>query len=122
MRVFLYILLILFCCPLIAVGQDELDYHDREEVVQKNVYENPQFEILSQNKKVVVVTFVWDENTKLEVEVVSIIGNVFFKKEISYKGVQGELSIEVNEFPTGIYLLKFSDKKGQVVVRKFTKY
>ncbi len=86
------------------------------------VYEDPQLKIISQNKEYLKYALIWDEDIDVDIEILSIIGNSFFKKNFHYEGIEKEYSVQISDFPTGIYLLKASDTSGRTIIRKFTRY
>lgn len=88
----------------------------------KTVYKIPETVIISQNKKELFFSVVWDEDVTLNIEIVSMIGNSFLSKNVKYQGKPIESVAEVSNYPTGIYLLKVTDENGRMIIRKFTKY
>ncbi len=88
----------------------------------KRIYEDPRLRIISQNKEYLKYALIWDEDIDVNIEILSIIGNSFFKKNNRYEGIEKEYSVQISDFPTGIYLLKASDTSGRTVIRKFTRY
>lgn len=89
---------------------------------QQKVYKTPEAKIILQNKQELTFSIIWDEDIKLNVEIVSMIGNSFLSEDIQYKGIKKEYKADIGTYPTGIYLLKIRDEEGHTVFRKFTKY
>lgn len=89
---------------------------------QQRVYETPNAEIILQDKKQLVFSITWDEDVMLNVEVVSMIGNKFFSQNVRYQGFVKEYKVALDDYPTGIYLLKIGNEYGRTIFRKFTKY
>lgn len=124
-----------FLIPVLGMGQDFTEnahkvfddgdfvqYAQNEQDTLSLVYENPQLEIVAQNKELLGFSLIWDEDVVLNLAVVSIIGNTFYTEEITYQGVPLDVAIDISDYPTGIFLLKVSDDKEKVLLRKFTKY
>lgn len=88
----------------------------------KPIYKEPAVEIISQNKDLLSVAVVWDQDVALNLEIVSIIGNSFYSLNIEYAGIKKIYNVDIKSLPTGIYILKVTDKDGRKVFRKFTKY
>lgn len=86
------------------------------------LYSTPALRITSQNKQVLNFTLQWSKNTDLDLEIISMIGNVFTKKTMEYNGGVQDLSIDISDYPTGIFILKISSKDNETLLRKFTKY
>lgn len=85
-------------------------------------YKTPDVQIVSQSKEELLFSIVWDEEIALNIEIVSMIGNRFLDKDVQYVGIKQEPLANISSYPTGIYLLKVSDAKGRMIIRKFTKY
>ncbi len=123
-----YLFFLILLIPFLGKGQEivtsiQNPIENIKKVEQKDVYKNPQLEIIAQNKKLLGYSLIWDENAMLNVTVVSIIGNVFFSEEITYSGEPIEAVIDISEYSTGLYLLKISDTEEETILfRKFTKY
>lgn len=89
---------------------------------EKNVYKSPEVDLISQDVEFLLFSISWDEDLPLNIEIVSMIGNRFYSKDVKYDGTNEEYVVDINSFPTGIYLLKVVDSQGRMVFRKFTKY
>jgi hypothetical protein len=64
----------------------------------------------------------WGQQASLQVEVLSIIGKVVFRKKVEVQSGVQALSIPFSSFEKGMYLLKISDDSNHFLVKKVLKY
>ncbi len=60
-------------------------------------------------------------NSMLEVQIISLTGKVIVTKELPVIKGDNTFQITVGYLPKGLYILKFSDEKGKVTVKKMMK-
>lgn len=91
-------------------------------VTNSKQFSTPALEITSQDKENLNFNIQWSKKTRLSLNIISMIGNVFTQKIIEYNGGKQDISIDLSNYPTGIFILKIESEDKKVLLRKFSKY